>query len=703
MKMVVKRLIHHGTVSINVKSFEHSPLHHALFIGNYDIINMLSSLPDFEAYYEDQTYVYQAAISNRQTSLRLIFKKLMNSGKTIDQILMFPFKNSSDDFIMHVVARNGNFEGFFRYILPSSIAEDNFCVQNSHGETLLHCLLLNVLIRARVKIKLITKLVERCPKLMFIRNNKKQLPLHISFPPVSTGQSIYNHLCKLMVKHDGSPDIFFEDVEVAVATLEEAILFNTNKMHLLSTFSRVLESHGMKIFNKCLRLVGDTNKLMEGFKPFPMINPNQFCDGTNGFLSLASYDSIPKLERYGRLQKLIQHYPIDDINARDSSRTTLFMYIVGFWLDNEYIKSLIQTGADCKAINNENNSCLHYAATNLKNLNILKLLLDNGADPTVATKSRELPIHYAIHCENMHALECLGPFLSDDDLKRKCGKLEGTLLHYSARVYGDAVFKFIWQLYKDRKSQIDVNDTNSVGESVLSTAILIMTDGNIEFIFQNHTDDINFHHSNQFGETIAHALSTCFVKTFESDFFKKRPNLIKAFNDQLNIPNNEDVTPIDIIAKYCKYKGAINENWVKLIMKNITRENFEKNIHKFVKSSVMRPKLIETFPDILSELRSDIYYQIFQDASDDPFIFTYFLEKLSSKLSIAKSSDGKNILHLVFKKNDAELIDAALKALTENEFEELITKIDHNGNTPIVLLDDYNKNIFEKAFLFYFP
>lgn len=110
--------------------------------------------------------------------------------------------------------------------------------------------------------------------------------------------------------------------------------------------------------------------------------------------------------------------------------------------------------------------------------------------------------------------------------------------------------------------------------------------------------------------------------------------------------------------------------------------------------------LIQKYPNILDELTSDTHCKMFSDAPDDYSTFFECLEKFSTKLYDARSTDGESILHLVCETNNAEIIDATLKALEEKEFKGLLNDYNNEGKNAFMLLNENNKLIFERAFNF---
>ena len=327
-------------------------------------------------------------------------------------------------------------------------------------------------------------------------------------------------------------------------------------------------------------------------------------------------------------------------------------------------------------------------------------LIDNGADPRFLSDSEKLPIHYAIHNENVSAFEDLLPFLTDDDLKKKYGELNESLLQYSARSYSDKFLKTILEMHKRRSINIDVNETNANGDNLLMIALDLQGIRHIDFIFDEYFDKINFNHTNKKGETFTHKFSASYDIKLHSDLFIKYPKLLTTFNDQINIANDEGITPMDNLAEYCNYVDCVDESYINFLMDNITIENLKINFYKFMASSLLIKKIFKNFPNILEEMSSESYYKILSGAAGKLSTFNNFLEKLSDKLCVVKCLDGKNILHLVCEKNDHEHIDSVFKRINKNDLKLLAAELNFDKKSPFDLLNDNNKFIFENCFSF---
>ena len=725
MKSILKRLLNQPSIDTKIINMsEQNPLHYAMSIGNLDIINLLLSKSDYGNFYEDRSYLYHAILSGNQKCIDMVLNKLFDCGVTMKEILKMTFSfdrwiyhyyNNDEDVIvvdnlLHLVARDGNFQNFLQ-VRKKFMEEEDFYLQNSKGETILHLLLLNSFHKLNVKINLITTICKSFPKLLTVKNHKRQLPLHLSLTYDTPGQRLFLHLLKLTIEESQNPEIFYEDSEMALSTLERAIKVNKGlSSEYLSHFEKLLRSHGTRLLHKTIKADQKLKKI-EGILSSPTrVNLNDFYDGTNGYLSLLRYDinldfyqlRCAKPHKYiiESLQKLINRQPIEDINARDTTGTTLFMYIVGFCEDNEFIKSWINAGADCKAVNFANFTCLHLGASNIKNKEIVQILLDKGVDPNVISTSEKLPVHVAIQSQNVHAFETLAPFLSDDDLQKKFGTDNSTLIQYWARCWMESVFESVWKLYKSRNIRIDVNDTNVYGDNLPSIAAGSHNLQHLDLIFSNSFEEINFNIKNKRNETFIHKLAYCQNMMKCLELLEKYSGLQKVINDQMNLINDDGLTAMDMLTDICQYEDYVDEEYVNFFIKHLTEENLKKNFQMFVRSSFMVQKLTENFPQILDNLDPKTCYKILEEGAFESITFDFLMSKYADKLWDAKSDDDNNILHLFCHKNDPEFIDIAIKTLSETKLKELSEELNKDHTIPFKLLNDENSFAFEKVFTF---
>lgn len=710
LNSVINRLLSHPTVNPQVKnSSSHTPLHWALHKGNLDIVNLLLSTHDCEKYYDDPSYLYQAALSGKQRAVEFMINEILKSGKSMQDILEIPFsrgdcyEGATLDYLLHVLVQNGsNLE--FSIQSQLKLNEQDFYKQNSNGETILHQLVLSPFEKLKPTIKLITDIAKKYPKLLLIKNKNHQLPLHYAAFYCTLGQRLYKHLWNLTVQESGNPDIFFDDPEAAVTTLEKAITINSFlSAEYLKNFERLLVTHGTRLLHKVIQSDRKLKTLKGILSSSIKINPNEFYEGKNAFLLLnydidRSFRSICGQEI--RLRMLDDYHPIKDPNERDDTGTSLFMYIVSYCENNDFVRSLINAGADCLAKNSEGLTCLHFAASNSKNKEIVQLMLDNGADPTALSFSNKLAIHFAIFHENLENVKVLLPLMSNDDLKSKLGKLNETLIHLSMRLYRLDVLKTIWDYYEIKGIEIEVNSTNDDGDNLPMIALGSSNVQHLDLLFSKYFNEIDFNHKNTEGETFVHKITSFqqVVTVWKNKSFDTYPKLHQIINDQMNLKNIQGDTPMDNLSFQCQFQTNPEDDIFQFFVQQITFENLQENFHKFFRSPLMIQTITTRFPDILDNLKMETAYRIFESALCNFSSYVFLFKNLSIMFADVHSSRNRNVLHLVCESNDIKIIDATLKKMSEEVFEKLKKEQDVDGKTPVQFLNDENQEILAKCF-----
>ncbi|CRL03024.1 CLUMA_CG016226, isoform A [Clunio marinus] len=581
--------------------------------------------------------------------------------------------------------------------LQFKLKDEDYLKQNSNGDTVLHLILLNQNLKLQAKKKYLRKLSEDFPERLLVKNNFQHLPLHVAAITDTYGQRLYRHLLDLTIEASGHPEIFYEDMEVAVKCLEMAIMNNQGlSEEYLRNFLKVVESHGHRLLIEMIKhsqqLKGIRSILLLGVS----INPNQFYGGQNAFLAAVRYDVShfyqSHNESYSKLKLLLNHHPIEDPNACDETKTSLFMYIVGFTRDNELVKSLINLGADCKARNSENLSCLHFAARNKKNEEILNILLQNGADPSILSDKNELAIDFAIKNDILHAVKSLISFVTVDDLKRK------SLIQSCTHSYLPEVYNLIWNLYDFHHIDVDINAINENGDSFVMSLMDKFNFKQLETVLKERFDDINFDLINSNGETFTHHLVLHSSQIHEiSQLFKDFPLLIDIVNKQINIADKENHLPMDRYF-FCFQTECVDELCRNEFLKYLTKENFQQNMHKFIDGVLSLQNVIELYPHIFDELNSNQSFVILDKLSCNIKAFEIVIEKFSDKLPDIKALDGGNILHFICEKNNSEFIDLVCKSLSEISIKKLSNETNVNGKKPIELLNEQNLTIFSLNF-----
>lgn len=707
MQSAFERLSGNPTVDLGISNSRgHTPLHYAIHSGNQAFVDKLISNQIYQNFHEDSSYLYQAAQSGKSKALNFVIGKLSESGKSLREILSttFPFEDYSQrttvDKLLHVIARSENFQFFFEYY-KHSIPEE-FRAQNSEGDTILHIIVHGSFRKQIEQIKLINQITKTFPELLLMKNNDQLLPLHLAALHDVKGQRLFRHMLKLTVEESGNPEIFFDNCEAAVATVVKAIRINKglSEEHWMN-FEKLLQSHGAQLLQECIK-VDKSHKSLRGILSSVIkINPNEFFNGTNGFLAMTKCDAKrlwgnqPGQETYKRLQLLMKHHTIEDVNASDKSGTTLFMNIVSFCRDNEFIESLIESGADCTAKNVENMSCLHYAMMNAKNEEVVRILLQHGADSSTNSREFGLPVHFAIQLGNVKAAGHLLSFLSNNEASGKYGRFEQTLFQHCMWLAGSAE-SFLIHL-KSRNIVVDINGRDCHGDNLPMIALSHSNVHHLDLIFSNFIDDFDFEARNDAGETFTHKFASSVQMMRCDDLFLKFPILDRIINEQINIADSNGISPMDILLTICDYDGGVDDDSVEFFKRHITIENIRKNFFKFIKNFELTRRIYEEFPDVLQALKPDQYHEILKASTTTHETFFYLMQILSNELCNSVSCDGENILHVVCGDNHSELIDFTIKLMSEEDISALARmRRACDGKTPFELLNATNRVIFRR-------
>lgn len=102
----------------------------------------------------------------------------------------------------------------------------------------------------------------------------------------------------------------------------------------------------------------------------------------------------------------------------------------------------------------------------------------------------------------------------------------------------------------------------------------------IDLILEECCDEIDFSQANNDGETIFHKLCIYLGTTYLQGFFNKYPDLLVIFNQQLNLPNKDSMTPMDYLTR--SVHSYPDEDYVNFFIDNVSFENIKMNYNKFV-------------------------------------------------------------------------------------------------------------------------
>lgn len=154
--------------------------------------------------------------------------------------------------------------------------------------------------------------------------------------------------------------------------------------------------------------------------------------------------------------------PTTDLNERvTTEKLTLLMFATQAIQDVNIMKLLIEKGADVKLVNKYGRTALHYAAAESFNgMGKMKLLIEKGADVNAKDKYDSTPLHtLVIRTKDVDAVKFLVENGADVNAVDNFGN---TVLNYAKTV---EIAKFLVE-----EKGLDVNKPNKTGETPLMSA-----------------------------------------------------------------------------------------------------------------------------------------------------------------------------------------------------------------------------------------
>jgi ankyrin repeat protein len=688
--------------------YDHTPLHYAIFAGNLQVVERILSNYHENVFVDDSSYLYQAAVSGKEKLFDFVVDKLMENGKSFKDILKTSFTFNSyfyDNFtetLLHVLVKNANFIRFIQKH-QEDLDEDVLSIKNSKGNTILHEIVQTWSQNAKEKTNLVEKIVEKFPKLLLVENNDRQLPVHLAAKSDIPRQRFFRLLLQMTVKESGNPEIFYSNDEVVLEVFMEAIRLNNGlSKELWNSFKGVLKAHGPQFLQKTISIDKKVKTLTGILSANVKVDPNEYFDGRNAFHALLSYElkfyyGIPPAnnEMMVRLKALMEHQPIADINARDATGTTIFMFIVGFCRDNDFIESLVASGADCTAVNNVGSTCLHYAMMNVNNKEVVGILLKNNADASKSSPEFGLPIHFGTLLGNEYAVDALigDQSLTDDKIAGKFTKFNRTLIQTCMSSYNKQIIQKVIDLHKTRSIELDVNQLDDNGNTLAMINLENQEGEIIGFLLDNFKDQIDFGIRNNQNETFISKLTKQVY--FTRKFIDWHPVLKESLNAELKaggeILMENLLTTLD-------YESLADEIYLNFLVGTIDQENLTSNFHKFSRNVDLIQRIFEKYPTILDDLSTELWFKIIENFSENLEKFELVFAKLPASANDLKSSNDRNFLHVVCEKNNFEVIYNFINRLSVKKVEELSKDIDKDKQKPFDLLNDDNKLIFKSVF-----
>lgn len=728
MKNMLKRLLANKTVDNNVKRLDQPPLHYAINAGKIETVKILMNFCGMQN--EELSCLRSAAYSGCSETFEFVVEKMIETGNySLKEILSIEFKSDPFNKPLHMVAASRNYEYFLNHKLP--IDDEDMAVKSGDGENILH-LIFNTM-RFADKSETLLEIANKFSKLLTIPNGENLLPVHLLASNSSEDEKLIEEVYRLTFEETNAT---FDDSETSLVFLE-TLIAQTNwkslKFFIEQAKFDVVRLHGNRLLQCAIKhYQSNYNKCFYYLLSHPSkINPNTFYDGSNAFISAVAGANLcfSDVSAKTMIEVLMKDYKIDDVNAVDKEGNSILMYVVSFSPDSELSDYFVNLGADCKQINNDGRSLMHFAAKNHE-FEACKYLVDRGVDPKFVDTYNNKAITQAAKNENPKAFELLLQFETDEELDMKLTETGETLLHITAQgcnnhnlellLERNINFKavdndgnlFTHKLLSNRKNivlpilkkmtkkmiPLQVNARNNSGDSMLLIATKSSEDNVLDFI-SRHRDEIDFNLVNNKQQSFIHRLCQSEYIVRRSRLFEDSSEMMKLFNEQIFLKDITGSMPLDSIIPF-PYLG-IEESLQEFLIKFLSRENFKKLLPVFFHSTGMIEKIFEKFPDFIIGLtlnELEIIFKALVDSSISFEVFDLVLEKLSIENLVAKWKNSTNILHLVCESNDVEKIASLMRRVSCNQLVLLANQFDENGKIASDLLNDKNRFIFVNCF-----
>lgn len=211
---------------------------------------------DFWERDDDQNnYAIMLAHGGNRKLVQYMIDKMLNATGLVAQWIAHQYLmkyqktgDSDGNRFVHIAARSGHYNLITRSII---LFDQNACLQNNEGETVLHILAKNVYGPTEDLTRAMEKLVKNFPDLLLIEDKNGQLPLHIA---VSHAYDVdfLKSLWELTVKAAGEDKIFSKDPQMALGLIESTI--EKSCMHILKFVldrsRHLLNGCGVRLLNR---------------------------------------------------------------------------------------------------------------------------------------------------------------------------------------------------------------------------------------------------------------------------------------------------------------------------------------------------------------------------------------------------------------------------------------------------------------------
>lgn len=366
---------------------------------------------------------------------------------------------------------------------------------------------------------------------------------------------------------------------------------------------------------------------------------------------------------------------IDDIGD-----APLHLYLTSKHKNIEIIKYLIEFGADVNILNEDGDTPLHYASME-GHLEIVKYLIESGADVNILDKERDTPLHYASDNGNLDTVKYLIQHGAKINIQNE---YDETPLHKASDNQHLKIVKFLL------KNNANINIQNNFGDTPLHIASDKDNLKLVKILIEN-SGDINVNIKNRYGYTPLHKATsrenlkiikylidsgadvnipdkdgwTPSHKPFRMSSLYNNLSVLKLLIDSganLYIRNNDEETPLSYL------KGENKEIILGYIVHRLFRIIFElsKKLQKIIKTqSFGVTPIVEIITNLLKEYDIKLLKNYFS-----VYIFPE-IKSIQEPLKQKYMNDFEKIMKENEEYNTTHIIDIIANIATSNEYSNI--------------------------------
>lgn len=294
------------------------------------------------------------------------------------------------------------------------------------------------------------------------------------------------------------------------------------------------------------------------------------------------FDTINK-QNWPTLRKLIEDNKEVDLNIRDNSNNYLVQFII-LYNQIDLIDLFLQRKCKFDIIDYDGKTLLYYAIK-LNYYDIVKKLLSISyvGMPLIelGDKNKFLPIHYAILFNNFKVLELLIEKKANINAKDGNGN---TPLITSIKTKNIDITKFLL-----KQSTINLNITNSVGETALHIACNYELDTIVDLLLENPKIDINIQEKQNKYTPLMYSVSLNNYNITNSLLSNKNINLLiqdstgsTAFHHGLIENSSEEIIKL-LDDSMLEYMYNISNIYGYTILHLLLENNIQIDLKKYIK------------------------------------------------------------------------------------------------------------------------